>query len=42
MSTHRVFRSLLGTLTLVTYLFMLAPALVVVVLAFNTSPSSAA
>lgn len=40
MSPHRVFRMLLGALTIGTYLFMLAPALVVVVLAFNTSPSS--
>ncbi len=40
MSARRALRSLLGALTLITYLFMLAPALVVVVLAFNTSPSS--
>ncbi len=40
MSGQRIIRSLLGILTLLTYLFMLAPALVVVVLAFNTSPSS--
>jgi spermidine/putrescine transport system permease protein len=40
MSGRRALRSLLGALTFVTYLFMLAPALVCVVLAFNTSPSS--
>ena len=40
MSRHRIFRALLGLLTLLAYLFMLAPALVVVVLAFNSSPSS--
>jgi spermidine/putrescine transport system permease protein len=40
MSRHRAFRFLLGMLTLLTYLFMLAPALVVVILAFNVSPSS--
>ena len=40
MTGHRIFRWLLGALTLLVYLFMLAPALVVVVLAFNSSPSS--
>ena len=40
MSAARIGRTLLGLLTLVTYLFMLAPALVVVLLAFNASPSS--
>ena len=39
MNRQRVFRSFLGFLTLLTYLFVLAPALVVVVLAFNSSPS---
>ena len=37
--SHRMFRSLLAMLTFLTYLFLLAPALVVVALAFNTSPS---
>jgi spermidine/putrescine transport system permease protein len=40
MTRQRIFRSLLGFVTLLVYLFMLAPALVVVVLAFNSSPSS--
>ena len=40
MTLQRIFRSSLGFVTLLVYLFMLAPALVVVVLAFNSSPSS--
>jgi spermidine/putrescine transport system permease protein len=40
MTRQRMFRSLLGFVTLLVYLFMLAPVLVVVVLAFNSSPSS--
>ena len=40
MMRQRLFRSLLGFITLLVYLFMLAPVLVVVVLAFNSSPSS--
>lgn len=36
----RLFRAGLATLTVLVYLFLLAPVLVVVALAFNTSPSS--
>jgi spermidine/putrescine transport system permease protein len=39
MGRRRVFRLFLGIVTLLAYLFVLAPALVVVVLAFNSSPS---
>ncbi len=39
MTGQRLFRSCLGLITFLTYLFVLAPALVVVVLAFNSSPS---
>lgn len=40
MTRQRLFHMLLGFITLLVYLFMLAPVLVVVVLAFNSSPSS--
>ncbi len=40
MTRQRMLHSLLGFITLLVYLFMLAPVLVVVVLAFNSSPSS--
>ena len=40
MTGRRLFRGLLAVWTLAVYLFMLAPVLVVVILAFNASPSS--
>lgn len=40
MTKNRLFRAFLAAWTIAIYLFLLAPALVVVILAFNTSPSN--